>query len=589
MAEANPTPDVLIIEDTLSMAIMYQQHLKKAGYRSTICQSGASALLELRKGKVTTVLLDLQLPDMNGLDIIEEMDGTSHNITFIVITANGSVNTAVDAMRAGAFDFLIKPFPTEKLLTTVRNALEREAFNSPKGKLKKRLDKNPISGFVGNSDVMQTVYKMIENVADSNAAVFITGESGTGKEVTAQAIHKVSQRRDAPFVAINCAALPENLIESEIFGHVKGAFTGATRDRKGAAMRANGGTLFLDEICEMDLSLQSKLLRFLQERTIQRVGDDVIHASDVRIVCATNRDPMAEVRAGRFREDLFYRLHVVPLILPPLRDRGDDVMLISEHFLQQFAEEDGKTFAGFDEEARQTLMAYGWPGNVRQLQNVIRNIVVMNAGGLVSRDMLPVELSTLGQTAGPSAAHLNNPMAQADIYASAEPQIWPSHIAPTGLPPAGLPPGDLLGRDLLDSDLPVHMPPQPAPAAYDQATTVPTDNHFGTGNPVADQLIGNAYPAQAANNRPIGHHAPQAPLPIETPFASPSVIKTREDIKALDNVIRETIEEAILICDGSVPKAARALDVSPSTLYRRLQSWATADAKLRERNGHQAA
>ena len=344
-------------------------------------------------------------------------------------------------------------------------------------------------------------------------------------------------------------------------------------------MRANGGTLFLDEICEMDLSLQSKLLRFLQERTIQRVGDDVIHASDVRIVCATNRDPMAEVRAGRFREDLFYRLHVVPLILPPLRDRGDDVMLISEHFLQQFAEEDGKTFAGFDEEARQTLMAYGWPGNVRQLQNVIRNIVVMNAGGLVSRAMLPAELSTLGQTAGPSAAHLNNPMLQADVYASAEPQVWPSHIAPTGLPPAGLPP----------SDLPLHMPQQSMPTDHDQAATMPVGNHFGTGNPVADQLIGNAYSAQEPSAGSAGHHAPQAPLPVEMPQVFTPAIKTREDIKALDNVIRETIEEAILICDGSVPKAARALDVSPSTLYRRLQSWAAADAKLRERNGHQAA
>ena len=344
MDEANVTSDVLIIEDTLSMAIMYQQHLKKAGVSSEICQSGKSALSELRKGKVTTVLLDLQLPDMNGLDIIKEMDGTSHNITFIVITANGSVNTAVDAMRAGAYDFLIKPFPREKLLATVKNALERKDFSSAKTSLAKRLDKTAVPGFVGDSSSMQAVYKMIENVADSNAAVFITGESGTGKEVTAQAIHKVSQRRNGPFIAINCAALPENLIESEIFGHVKGAFTGAQEARKGAASQAHGGTLFLDEICEMDINLQAKLLRFLQTGQIKRVGSDWSEDVDVRIVCATNRNPMVEVAEKRFREDLFYRLDVLSIELPPLSYRGKDVILLAESFLQTYAGEEGKAF-----------------------------------------------------------------------------------------------------------------------------------------------------------------------------------------------------------------------------------------------------
>ena len=394
MAETKTTSDVLIIEDTLSMAIMYQQHLKKAGYSSEICQSGTSALMELRKGNVTTVLLDLQLPDMNGLDIIEEMDGTSHNITFIVITANGSVNTAVDAMRAGAFDFLIKPFPTEKLLTTVRNALEREAFNSPKGKLKKRLDKNPISGFVGNSDVMQTVYKMIENVADSNAAVFITGESGTGKEVTAQAIHKVSQRRDAPFVAINCAALPENLIESEIFGHVKGAFTGAHEARKGAASQAHGGTLFLDEICEMDINLQAKLLRFLQTGQIKRVGSDWSEDVDVRIICATNRNPMVEVQEKRFREDLFYRLDVLSIELPPLSHRGKDVILVGENFLRTYATEEGKAFKSISLGAQEMMLDYHWPGNIRELQNTIRKACVVHDGVELEAHMLQLKQLT---------------------------------------------------------------------------------------------------------------------------------------------------------------------------------------------------
>ncbi|MEP3654741.1 MAG: sigma-54 dependent transcriptional regulator [Litorimonas sp.] len=380
MAGENTTPQVLIVEDTLSMALMYQQHLKKSGITSQICQSGALALEELRKGKVDTVLLDLQLPDMNGLDIIQEMDGTDHDITFIVITANGSINTAVDAMRAGAYDFLIKPFPKEKLLTTVNNALEREKLKTTVQILKTGLKTSQVPGFVGESTPMLAVYKMIENVANSNAAVFITGESGTGKEVTAQAIHKVSHRRNAPFIALNCAALPENLIESEIFGHVKGAFTGAHEARKGAASQANGGTLFLDEICEMDINLQAKLLRFLQTGQIKRVGSDWSEDVDVRIVCATNRNPMLEVAEKRFREDLFYRLDVLSIELPPLSHRGEDVILLAESFLRTYADEEGKQFKAISSEAKEMMLDYHWPGNIRELQNAIRKAAVVYDG-----------------------------------------------------------------------------------------------------------------------------------------------------------------------------------------------------------------
>lgn len=393
MSRADSTPDVLIIEDTLSMAIMYQQHLKKAGISSEICQSGSHALIELRKGNITTVLLDLQLPDMNGLDIIEAMNGTSHNITFIVITANGSVNTAVDAMRAGAYDFLIKPFPTEKLLTTVTNALERTELTTTVKVLKKGLTTGSIPGFVGESAPMLAVYKMIENVADSNAAVFITGESGTGKEVTAQAIHKVSHRRDGPFIALNCAALPENLIESEIFGHVKGAFTGAQEARKGAASQANGGTLFLDEICEMDINLQAKLLRFLQTGQIKRVGSDWSEDVDVRIVCATNRNPVVEVAEKRFREDLFYRLDVLSIELPPLAQRGKDVILLGESFLKSYAAEEGKQFKSISPEAQDMMLNYHWPGNIRELQNTIRKAMVVHDGVELEPHMINLNLA----------------------------------------------------------------------------------------------------------------------------------------------------------------------------------------------------
>ena len=385
---------MLIVEDTLSMALMYKQHLKKAGIKSHICQSGTLALEELRKGTVETVLLDLQLPDMNGLDVIKEMEGTAHNISFIVITANGSVNAAVDAMRAGAYDFLIKPFPTEKLLTTVKNALERPKLKTTDKVLKTSLVENEVPGFVGESKPMLDVYKMIENVADSSAAVFITGESGTGKEVTAQAIHKVSLRRDAPFIALNCAALPENLIESEIFGHVKGAFTGAHEARKGAASQANGGTLFLDEICEMDINLQAKLLRFLQTGQVKRVGSDWSEDVDVRIICATNRTPMVEVAEKRFREDLFYRLDVLSIELPPLSHRGKDVILLAESFLKTYATEEGKHFKTISPEAQTLMLEYHWPGNIRELQNAIRKAVVVYDGVALEPHMFSLSASS---------------------------------------------------------------------------------------------------------------------------------------------------------------------------------------------------
>jgi len=399
MVAASTKTDVLIIEDTLSMALMYQQHLKKAGISSEVCQSGTHALMELRKGDVTTVLLDLQLPDMNGLDIIKEMEGTSQNITFIVITANGSVNTAVDAMRAGAYDFLIKPFPTEKLLTTVKNALNKPEVIKTAKILKKGLPGKTIQGFVGESAPMLAVYQMIENVAKSNAAVFITGESGTGKEVTAQSIHKASQRRDAPFIALNCAALPENLIESEIFGHVKGAFTGAQEARKGAASQAHGGTLFLDEICEMDINLQAKLLRFLQSGQIKRVGSDWTEDVDVRIICATNRNPMTEVSEKRFREDLFYRLDVLSIELPPLAQRGRDVVLLAESFLKTYAQEEGKQFKTVSADAQNMMLDYHWPGNIRELQNMIRKAAVVHDGVELEPHMISMKSERTTQEA----------------------------------------------------------------------------------------------------------------------------------------------------------------------------------------------
>jgi len=296
-------------------------------------------------------------------------------------------------MRLGAYDFLIKPFPEQRLITCVTNALERR-------KLKTRVNDlasstaGSVPGFIGDSDAMLDVYRTIGSVANSKAPVFITGESGTGKEVTARALHELSDRSKKPIIAINCAAIPDNLMESEIFGHVKGAFTGADKARKGAASMANGGTLFLDEICEMDIGLQAKLLRFLQTGQIKRVGSDWLEDVDVRIVCATNRDPMVEVSEKRFREDLLYRLNVLSVELPPLRERGEDVLKLAQSFLQKYSLEEQKTFVDIADDASASLLKHDWPGNIRELQNTIRRSVVMHDGSSLIAEMLHLTRSS---------------------------------------------------------------------------------------------------------------------------------------------------------------------------------------------------
>jgi two-component system repressor protein LuxO len=378
------------------------------------------------------------------------------------------VKLAVEAMRSGAFDFIVKPFSPDRLTVTVRNALKHRNLSDRLAEVHEETGDAPPGRFIGRSTAMQAVYRIVRSAAPTNATVFITGESGVGKELCAEALHKLSKRREGPFIAVNCAAIPKELMESEIFGHAKGAFTGAAFERNGAALQADGGTLFLDEVAEMDVALQSKLLRFLQEKTVQRVGEDRLRKADVRIVCATNRDPLAEVSAGRFREDLFYRLHVVPLELPPLRERDADVLLIARHFLDAFSREDGKSFTRFSQAVEAHLLAYPWPGNVRQLQNVIRSIVVLHDGEEVTPDMLPKSIG-------------------AQAFASAAP------------PPL-------------------------------------------------------AFAVAAAE-----------PLPTRT--SAPA------EVRPLEEVIRCTIEGAIEVCGGSIPKAAAALQVSPSTIYRRIEGW----------------
>ena len=387
---------ILVVEDTPSLQTVYRSVLAAAGYRVVVAGTAAEGLAAFRTHAPQVVLLDLVLPDRDGMTLMRDILTETAQVCVIVMTANSTVNRAVEAMRAGAYDFLVKPFEENRFLSTVKAAtdemLQGTRRDTPP---RRRAEPTPAdrSVFIGSSAAMACIHRSICSVAGSMATVFVTGESGTGKELAALAVHARSSRATGPFIALNCGAIPPDLLESEVFGHMKGSFTGAISDKPGAAAAADGGTLFLDEICEMALPLQTKLLRFLQTSTIQPVGATRPRKVNVRIICATNRDPMDYVRRGLFREDLYYRLYVVPVHMPPLRDRGADVIEVAEAALARFSAEEGKDFTGLSEATRAFLLAQTWPGNVRQLLNVIRNVVVLNDGGLVTPEMLPPGLA----------------------------------------------------------------------------------------------------------------------------------------------------------------------------------------------------
>ncbi|MGL6260227.1 sigma-54-dependent transcriptional regulator [Vibrio sp. WXL103] len=386
-------PKVLLVEDSTSLAILYKQYVKDEPYDLFHVETGREAKNFIENQKPQLVILDLKLPDTSGEEILDWIVENEFPVSVIIATAHGSVDIAVNLIQKGAEDFLEKPIQADRLKTSVQLHLKRKKLETLVTKLETEFDRTNFHGFIGSSLEMQAVYKTIESAAPTSASVFVHGESGTGKEVTAEAIHRESTRANKPFVAINCGAIPKDLMESEIFGHVKGAFTGATSDRKGAAMQANGGTLFLDELCEMELEMQKKLLRFLQTGTFTPLGGTREVKVDCRIICATNRDPLKEVAEGRFREDLYYRVHVIPIELPPLRERGGDIVTLATHFVKLYAKQDGKKFKDLSKEVKKHLLNYPWPGNVRQLQNIMRNIVVLNDGDYVEMTHLPPPLN----------------------------------------------------------------------------------------------------------------------------------------------------------------------------------------------------
>ena len=332
----NKKEKILMVEDSQSLAAIYASYLSSQHVDLLIVDNLQTAREEWVRTQPDLVLLDVELPDGNGLDLLKDRPQEENEADVVVMTAYGSAEASVDAMNLGAVDYLSKPFDADRLKVTVTNTLKNRALQEAVNKYSS-LDRKRYCDFIGKSLPMQSVYRIIDSVAPSKATAFIVGESGTGKELTASALHEVSKRKNEAFYAVNCAAIPRDLMESELFGHVRGAFTGATTHRDGAASIADGGTLFLDEVCEMDLELQKKMLRFIQTGEYQRVGSNKVERADIRFVCATNKDPLVEVREGRFREDLFYRLHVVPIHLPPLRERGEDIVDIAEYFLNYYA------------------------------------------------------------------------------------------------------------------------------------------------------------------------------------------------------------------------------------------------------------
>lgn len=432
-------PKVLLVEDATSLAILYQQYVKDEPFDFFHIETGAEAKVFIERYVPHVVILDLHLPDMDGQEILDWIKENEFPTSVLIATAHGSIDIAVKLLQRGADDFLEKPIVAERLKASIGVHLKKVKLEHMVEDLKSTVERPRFHGFIGSCPLMQKVYKTVEAVAPTNASVFIVGESGTGKEVCAEAIHKQSDRSDKPFIAINCGAIPKDLMESEIFGHVKGAFTGATSDRVGAAMQAHGGTLFLDELCEMELNLQKKLLRFLQTSTFTPLGDNRERKVDVRIICATNRDPIQEVDEGRFREDLYYRVHVIPIDMPPLRDREEDIVTLANHFLKSYSRQDNKKFIALDKDTERVFKNFAWPGNVRQLQNTIRNIVILNDDKYVAREHLPAQLTNKPKTPKPalSAIHPTTPISvpttpssDIDNHSPPAPQGQPAEIRP---------------------------------------------------------------------------------------------------------------------------------------------------------------
>jgi two-component system NtrC family response regulator len=403
---------ILVVDDEKNYRTILAQLLEGEGYRVSVAENPFAALELLGRESVSLILSDLRMPRMDGMAFLQQVREDVGDVPFVILTAFATVETALAAMKAGAFDYLLKPFNNEDILLTVSKALAYARLQAENAALRRQLEQGREREILGESPAIRRLLLDIGRVAPARTSVLIVGESGTGKELVARALHRASPRGKRPLVSINCAAFAENLLESELFGHERGAFTGATERKRGLLEVADGGTLFLDEIGEFPLSLQPKLLRVLQERRFRRVGGTAEIESDVRVVAATHRDLAAMLSSGAFREDLYYRLNVVPLHVPPLRQRSEDVPLLALHFLRRFARELDRPVVSLHPEALKTLQGYAWPGNVRELQNVIERGVLFCAGDTLKNADLPEPLRrSAGETIAPAVSlELDRPL-----------------------------------------------------------------------------------------------------------------------------------------------------------------------------------
>jgi len=384
---------ILVVDDDLGMCGMLSDVLKEEGFSVHTTGESLEASKILKKEEFDVIVTDLKMKGLKGLDLLEVAHKVAPMTPVIIITAFGTIESAIKAMKMGAYDYITEPFQMDELVLTVRKALENRLLKKEVIRLRKEVESRyDFHQLIGKSPSMQKIYDLIERISDSSSNVLITGESGTGKELVAKAIHYNGVRKEGPFVAINCAAIPETLIESELFGYKKGAFTDAKSDKKGLIFEANEGTLFLDEITEMPLTLQAKLLRVIEEREVRPLGDTNSYPIDVRIISTSNRDIASLIQQGRFREDLYYRLKVIDIEMPPLRERKEDIPILVQHFIHKFSKELKKAVSSVSEEALKILLNYFWPGNVRELENIIQRAITLSQHEVILPDDLPASI-----------------------------------------------------------------------------------------------------------------------------------------------------------------------------------------------------
>jgi DNA-binding NtrC family response regulator len=407
---------ILVVDDEQLIRWSIEQNLKKQGYDVTTAENGEDALKLVREEPPDLILLDIQMPGISGLEVLEKVKEIDEDIVVIMVTAQGGLETAVNAMRLGAYDYINKPFNFDEMAIVIRKALETSYLRREVAGLRSEHKKVGPPNIIGVSKHMKNVLAMMDKVAKSEAStVLVQGESGTGKELVAKWIHYKSNRAEKPFVAINCAAVPATLLESELFGYEKGAFTDAKVTKKGLFELADGGTIFLDEIGDMDIGMQAKLLRFLEDRTFRRIGGAKVITVEIRIISATNKDLLKSIEDKSFRNDLYYRLQVIPIFLPPLRDRKDDILTLANHFIENFNKEFNKHVKGISSMAEKMLVEYHWPGNIRELKNVIERAIILGNDETLLLEHLPLEIIAKGTSSSPPMTSLKLPPEGIDI------------------------------------------------------------------------------------------------------------------------------------------------------------------------------